>query len=434
MLFSRSADSFLMSHGIHPEQVDMDLLCRRFLHEMHEGLRGDPSSLAMLPTFVSVKDTIPSGEPVIVLDAGGTNFRSCLVTFDDEGKSYISSYSKQPMPGSKGLLSKDEFFHELASYTLPLIKESATVGFCFSYPTESTPGRDGRVLHFSKEVQAPDVVGELVGENLKHLFLQHQPEGRWTITILNDTAATLLAGKIAARKHYSGYIGFILGTGTNTSYVESCEAIGKIDRLSFSGANQIVNVESGGFFLGLSDLDRQFYDTTKHPESYHFEKVVSGAYLGPYVLFVLHQAAREGLFCEETCRSILEIKTMSTIEMDDLLHTPDVPSVLHHACGENLMDRSLVYQIADRLIERAARLSAVNLSAAVLKSGAGGDPSRPVCINADGTTFLKTHHLKKYTEEYLREYLVEQHGRFYEMIHVDNAPVLGAAIAGLQNR
>ncbi len=434
MLFSRSVDTFLISHGIHPEQVDMDLLCNRFILEMNEGLKGAHSSLAMLPTFVSVQEGIPLEEPVIVLDAGGTNFRSCLVEFDELGVSHVSRYAKYPMPGSRGELSRDEFFSTMAQYALPLVDASSTVGFCFSYPTESTPQRDGRVLHFSKEIRAPEVIGELVGKNLAAKFAEKHPEGSWNFCILNDTAATLLAGKIAARRHYSGYIGFILGTGTNTSYVESCSRIGKISPQSFTSENQIINVESGGFSVDLSDLDNKFYDTTKNPESYHFEKIVSGAYLGPYILFVLQQAAREELFTEHTCRNIEALRSLSTIEMDDLLHTPEEHSVLHDACGENQLDRSLVYQIADRIVERAARLSAVNLSAAVIKSGGGKDASRPVCINADGTTFLKTHNLKKYTQEYLDHFLVRQHNRFYEIIHVDNAPVLGAAIAGLQNR
>lgn len=434
MLFSRDADTFLISHGIHPEQVDMDLLCSRFLTEMNEGLQGAPSSLSMLPSFIAVDEEIPVDEPVIVLDAGGTNFRACLAEFDGEMNPRISGYVKQSMPGSKGLVTRDEFFAKMAAYAEPLLSGSGTIGFCFSYPTESTPERDGRLLHFSKEMQAPEVVGELIGENLIGKLRELKPEGSWNISILNDTSATLLAGKLASGRQYSGYIGFILGTGTNTSYIESSKQIGKVPFESFSGENQIINVESGGFAADLSDLDSEFFKTTAHPDTYHLEKIVSGAYLGPYILFVLKQAAREKLFSDDTCAAILEIATLTTIEMDDLLHTPDRPSVLHDACKGNVKDCFLVSQIADRLVERAGRLSAVNLSAAVLKTDAGKDPEHPVCINADGTTFLKTHAMKDYTTGYLDEFLVEQHQRFYEMIHVDNSPVLGAAIAGLLNR
>ncbi len=433
MLFSRTAEDFLISHGIHPDQVDMHMLCERFIKEMNAGLRGDSSSLAMLPTFVSVKEEIPADTSVIVLDAGGTNFRSCLVTFDDSLTPQISSYSKNPMPGSRGSMSREAFFRQMAAYTRPLMGASSLIGFCFSYPTENTPQRDGRILHFSKEIQAQEALGELVGASLIEALREYDSEASYRCCILNDTAATLLAGKIAAEKPYSGYIGFILGTGTNTSYVEQCSRIGKTAGIGFQEENQIVNVESGGFAVDLSDLDRKFYETTKNPGTYHFEKIVSGGYLGPYVLHVLSQACAEGIFSEPVCGRLEELKGLSTIEMDDLMHTPEQPSVLHDVCGDNLKDRSLMYQIVDRLIERAARLSAVNLSAAVMKTGAGTDPAHPVCINADGTTFLKTHNLMKYTRAYLDEFLVDQHNRYYDMIHVDNAPVLGAAVAGLQN-
>ncbi len=435
MLFSRTAEDFLISHGIHPDQIDMEKLCQQFLGEMERGLRGEPSSLAMLATYVAVKEDIPKEKPVLVLDAGGTNFRACLVEFDQAGNSHISRYGKYRMPGSEGELTKKDFFGTIAEFAAPLAEHTDTVGFCFSYPTESTPERDGKVLHFSKEVQAQEVIGELVGENVRRELKKLLPDHDWNFCILNDTAATLLAGKIASKEDsYSGYIGFILGTGTNTSYVESSGRIGKIPRESFDGDNQIINVESGGFAVDLSDLDMQFYQKTKNPDSYHFEKIVSGAYLGPYILHVLKQAAREGIFSERTRNAVESLESLTTIEMDDLLHTPDEPSVLHDVCGENQLDRSLMYQIADRMVERAARLSAVNLSAAVLRTDAGMDPTRPVCINADGTTFLKTHHLKKYTQAYLDDFLVDQYNRYYELIHIENSPILGAAIAGLQNR
>ena len=42
----------------------------------------------------------------------------------------------------------------------------------------------------------------------------------------------------------------------------------------------IINVESGNYDLTISPLDRKFFDTTKDPSIYHFEKMISGAYLG----------------------------------------------------------------------------------------------------------------------------------------------------------
>jgi len=46
--------------------------------------------------------------------------------------------------------------------------------------------------------------------------------------LLNDTVATLLAGRAeTSGRRFDSYIGFILGTGTNTSYVEHNRSIRK---------------------------------------------------------------------------------------------------------------------------------------------------------------------------------------------------------------
>lgn len=91
------------------------------------------------------------------------------------------------------------------------------------------------------------------------------------------------------------------------------------------------------------------------------------------------------------------------------------------------------YYLIDRLIERAAKLTAINLSSAAIKSGKGRNPCRPVCIVAEGTTFYHLKSLKQRVEYYLKDYLVNQKGIFYEIINVENATLIGAAIAGLTN-
>ncbi len=68
-----------------------------------------------------------------------------------------------------------------------------------------------------------------------------------------------------------------------------------------------------------------------------------------------------------------------------------------------------------------------------IKSGSGTDPSRPICIVAEGTTFYQMKGLKNRVEFYLKQYLENKLGIHYEIISVDNATLIGAAIAGLTN-
>ena len=74
--------SFIDRHNLGACSVDADKVLSLFRDEMKKGLSGS-SSLAMIPTYVSTDAEIKEGESVIVLDAGGTNFRTCLVTFDE---------------------------------------------------------------------------------------------------------------------------------------------------------------------------------------------------------------------------------------------------------------------------------------------------------------------------------------------------------------
>ena len=70
-------------------------------------------------------------------------------------------------------------------------------------------------------------------------------------------------------------------------------------------------------------------------------------------------------------------------------------------------------------------------SSVVLWSGRGTDPTRPVRLCIDGSTFYKLYSFRARAEYYLKDFLTVEHDRHYEIVHVDNAPLLGAAVAGL---
>ena len=98
-----------------------------------------------------------------------------------------------------------------------------------------------------------------------------------------------------------------------------------------------------------------------------------------------------------------------------------------------LVSEQSLYNLVDRMIERAAKLTAINLSSVAIKCGKGKIPTRPICIVAEGTTFYHLTSLRQRIERYLMQYLVEKKGIFYEIINVENATLIGAAIAGLTN-
>ena len=97
-------------------------------------------------------------------------------------------------------------------------------------------------------------------------------------------------------RKYDSFIGYILGTGTNTCYIESNSNILKIKSLD-QAKSQIINIESGAFVkVPQSDIDIEFDNTTVNPGDYKFEKMFAGGYFGGLCLTALKSAAREGVF------------------------------------------------------------------------------------------------------------------------------------------
>ncbi|MGP1454777.1 MAG: hexokinase family protein [Treponema sp.] len=440
-----TVSSFLGRYNFDLRGPSVNTIIDALLYDMEEGLRCGPvfppkvgTALDMIPTWLLPPAELPKNTSVIVVDAGGTNFRSCLVSFDSTSKPSISQFERSPMPATDREYSKEEFYDTMASYLDRLKNAAETIGFCFSYPMKITPDGDGEVLRFSKEIKAPQVVGSSLGKSLAEAL---QKRG-WTplrrITLLNDTVAALFAGAATSGlgKKYSSYVGFILGTGTNTAYIEY-DPIAKLEGGTESNVRpsaQIIVCESGK----SNKIPRSYFDEiiaqkTNEPELYWLEKMCSGAYLGSLAAHILRIAARDGIFSDSINTVFSTLESLSLIEANQFLSNPYAEDTLLGAflTGKSERDRELTYRLVDAVVIRAARLAAGNIAAAVIKSGKGSNPISPVCILAEGTTFLKMHHLYRRVTSYLQTVLTEQRGIYFDIETTDNAVTLGTAIAGL---
>jgi hexokinase len=425
---------FLRRNRMDPARLDLGAFCRAYLEEMVRGLAGRPSSLPMIPTYIETSREVPGGQRVIALDAGGTNMRVASVSFDGSGAPVIEGLTRHRMPGVVAAVSREEFFKTMAEAVRPHLRGADRIGFCFSYPAEITPQKDGRLIQFTKEIRAEGVEGELVGAGLARALAAERTA---RIIVLNDTVATLLAGRNALPgRRFDDFIGLVCGTGLNAAYVERNALIRKVSVEKGDDGSMVVNTESGSFARGARGaVDDAFDSTMSNPGRYRHEKTISGAYLGALCLFAARRAARAGFLSGEVSRRVDAVASLSTRELNDFLLYPDrADHALGAACqGAPQDDARALYVLCDTIVERAAALVAVNLAGIVLKTGRGRDPRYPVCITVDGTTFWQLRTFRFRVESWMRRLLSGDLERAWEIASVEDAPLLGAAIAALTN-
>jgi hexokinase len=444
----RELSDFAYYYGFHFFICKPGVLIKDFRLNLERGLRGEKSSMPMIPSFLSPAAEIPPGKKVLALDAGGTNLRAALVRFDAAGKAQAENIRKQPMPGTRGTVGREAFFDQIADIAAPILEahhDIEGIGFCFSYPMEITAAGDGILLSLGKEVDAPEVIGAAIGEGLREALFRRGLRYSGRIVLLNDTASTLLCGLLSIpatfgiegedRWGVSGapVIGFILGTGFNTAYPET-----HIPKINYNAPDkpQIVVAESGSFaFRYRGILDVEYDATTKNPNSYTTEKVLAGVYLGPLSLHILKRAIKDGVLSFRRQDELLAWPTLETKDLDTFMHFPLAKEGMIAALFDD-DERDALASFA-YLVSIVTRRGAL-VAASVLAGTAEHIAERvspysfaPVRIAVEGTTFLRYKGMRQALESYLFGMLSWEKPVPYVMVPVENASLNGAAVAAL---
>ncbi|WP_372948733.1 hexokinase family protein [Mariniphaga sp.] len=424
------AQQFLKVHKLNSSEIDIQKITDDFIADMKHGLEGKPGSLQMIPTYLGAEGKIKPNEPVVAIDAGGTNFRAVKMSFDNDMNLVTENLQQRKMPAIDEELSNKEFFATLAAYLTSYKDVSEKIGFCFSYAVEMFPNKDGKLLEWSKEVKAPEVIGQMVGENL----LEAMGTPGKHIVLMNDTVSTLLAGQAAtAGRKFDTYIGFILGTGTNACYIEKNKNISKTANLDPKG-NMIINIESGNFsMMPRTDIDIAFDNTTKQPGRYTFEKMISGGYFGGLCTTTLKMAAAEEVFSSETKVKMKNMDELTSEEVNNFVSGVDLPANTLTTVLMSKQDKEAAAEIINAMITRSAKLTAASLAAVILKTGKGKSADKPVLMTIEGTTFYKMKNFQLMFEAFLQGFFSGENRRFYEIVEVPNSSLIGAGIAAIVN-
>ena len=398
-----SIKDFLRQQGFTLEREDLRRVADVFSSEAQRALCGEASSLQMIDshlfasTSCGCRGTV-ARPPVIVIDAGGTNLRVASVRLTEKGPVF-AHVRKSEMPGTRGTISADAF-HAAIAAEVDAVRaqepQASCIGYCFSYECRSLADGDAELVAWSKQIDAPDVVGQRVGAEL----VRRLKGGPLPIVVLNDTVATLLAGAVTGGERYPGQIGFILGTGTNLACIEN---------------GTIRNAETGECDkVPRTSCDAAFDATLPDAGAAQFEKMVSGAYLGGVGLHLLKRAADAGLLAGE---GLSAVSSLSTCELDSFA-----------VAGIRPEDAETAREIARAVFRRAALLTAAHLAAFVRRSAEAG--RSPVRITVDGSTYWKVRSVD--FDGIVRKELAElAPGISFDVFRIDDAPMVGAAVAAV---
>lgn len=419
---------FLDSIGLNLTDEQLEKVRTDFVSEMNAGLKGEQSSLMMLPTYITADGVPPEGERIIVVDAGGTNLRVAVCRFTGGGID-IESFEKSRMPGSEQPIDVEDFFLEVAKRLMPVIDKSDKIGVCFSYAAKVLPNKDAEIIAMSKEVVLHNFTGALVCEGISRALVKLGVSKHKSFVLINDTVAALLGAKAEHNPdNFSEFTGFILGTGTNIAYSEKCAAITKQPDIAAKGGSMIINMESGYFDkLPRTEIDLKIDEDSRTPGKSIGEKMISGAYIGEISRLTLVKAGEASIISKEAFVKLAEADELPLWEVDKFLSGEE--SSLDSVFSPS--DREPAAAIITAVFERAAGIVAAQFAGIYGRNSAAY--SLPVCVCAEGTTINKSPIYKPLVEEAVKKQLGDRFGVKLEFVYVEDATLKGTALAAALN-
>ncbi|MDR0835383.1 MAG: hexokinase [Tannerella sp.] len=393
-------------------------IAQNLQEKIKEGMQADGKEIRCLPTYILPNENM-SKEKVLVLDLGGTNFRATVVDFTGETPVVHDGIKKnlEYVMKSPEAKDKDTLYEEIAKLVESLnIDGVKSIGYCFSYPCESTPDGDAKLLFWTKGVTIQGMVDELAGKTLMDYLNKRVKNAKFTnIKVINDTVASLFAGLTDTKSQV--HIGLIVGTGTNMALLFPSEKIDKLNEAYKQKDLLPVNLESGNFDPPyLTVIDDKIDKYSDNPGGQRFEKAISGMYLGRLLEFIFSTDELEKNFDAEKLTRIMSY--------------PD-------------MYKDKYVEVSHQVYERSAKLVAASLAGLILTVTESTEKVTDIRIVAEGSLFWssdqkgkKNIKFKSYKDQVMETLyaLLSEFDLGNVEIHIEetsHANLIGSAIAAL---
>ena len=419
--FSLSAERF--------QQITED-----FAAAMADGLAGRPSSLQMLPAFVS-RPTGRERGTFLSLDFGGTNVRVAEMELCGAGKTTLRKLHKVSLKDAGGgydytasTVHVNELFEFIARQVGVLAGgQELLLGHSFSYASAQTSLGNANFVGWTKEVKVVGLAGQNINGLLSSALAHQKLSNIHPVAVLNDTTATLLAAAYAMPE---ADLGSVCGTGHNTCYYESHPRHGDPAQV------MAYNAESGGFdSLPFSVFDEQLDADSEYPGRQRLEKMVAGRYLGELTRRILWAGRSEcGMSFVEECEAFRKADGLSSVDValfvgdgsgnldgiDSWLKTrmPGVPV--------ELSERYFIKAVAEMVTGRSAALIAASYAGFLRRMDPARKRNHVVGIN--GSLYEKMPGFAAGIQAALETQGGWNPGQVSFFL-VNEAPLVGAAIA-----
>ncbi|EGV96489.1 Hexokinase-3 [Cricetulus griseus] len=412
-----AAHKHILEETLAPFQLDFEQLTvvqAQMREAMVRGLRGEASSLRMLPTYVRATPDGSERGDFLALDLGGTNFRVLLVRVAEGSVQITNQVYSIPESVTQG--SGQQLFDHIVDCIVDfqqrhgLSGQSLPLGFTFSFPCKQLGLDQGILLNWTKGFNASDCEGQDVVYLLREAIRRKQAVELNVVAIVNDTVGTMMS---------CGYddprceMGLIVGTGTNACYMEELRNVAGV---AGDSGRMCINMEWGAFgddgSLGLLStcFDASVDQASINPGKQRFEKMISGMYLGEIVRHILlHLTSLGVLFrgqktqCLQT-RDIFKTKFLSVIESDSLA-LRQVRAILEDL-GLTLTsdDALMVLEVCQAVSRRAAQLCGAGVAAVVEKIRENrGLQELSVSVGVDGTLYKLHPHFSRLVSATVRK-------------------------------
>ncbi|XP_052012426.1 hexokinase-3 [Apodemus sylvaticus] len=381
---------------------------------MIRGLKGEASSLRMLPTYVRATPNGSERGDFLALDLGGTNFRVLLVRVAEGSVQIINQVYSIPECIAQG--SGQKLFDHIVDCIVDFQKrqglsgQSLPLGFTFSFPCKQLGLDQGILLNWTKGFNASGCEGQDVVYLLREAIRRRQAVELNVVAIVNDTVGTMMS---------CGYddprceMGLIVGTGTNACYMEELRNVASVPG---DAGHMCINMEWGAFgddgSLGMLStcFDARVDQASINPGKQRFEKMISGMYLGEIVRHILLHLTNLGVLfrgqktqCLQT-RDIFKTKFLSEIESDSLA-LRQVRAILEDL-GLTLTsdDALMVLEVCQAVSRRAAQLCGAGVAAVVEKIRENrGLRELTVSVGVDGTLYKLHPHFSRLVSATVRK-------------------------------